>query len=143
RVRGRDGHLMTITDGVEGAIDWIDHRLAHDGYICVQRTQPNGLRNQTWEHSYDSHFRGDGHLLDPEVPYAPVAVQGLAYDALLIGARLASKSRRASHLEAIAAMLRRKVIAEFWLPELETLAPALVLNGSRPRPVRIAASSPG
>jgi hypothetical protein len=35
------------------------------------------------------------------------------------------------------------VLRDFWLPELETFAPALVLDGPTPTPVRVVASSPG
>jgi glycogen debranching enzyme len=143
RVRDRTGSLVTIRDGLERALWWINSRLARDGYICVQRAQPHGLNNQTWEDSYDSHFRGDGRLLDTDIPYAPAAVQGLAYDALLVGAELEQDGRRASYLRVLAAMLRRRVMAEFWLPSLHTFAPALVLDCTGPKPTRVVASSPG
>jgi glycogen debranching enzyme len=143
RVRDRAGARVTVRTGLERALGWIERRLARHGYLAVLRAQPRGIRHQVWEDSYDAYHFEDGRLLDPAVPYAPVAVKGYAYDALLVGAALARDRRRARRLRALAARLRRRVLREFWLPELGTFAPALVLEGPRPSPVRVVASSPG
>jgi glycogen debranching enzyme len=143
RVRDRTAARVSIRVGLERALGWIERRLACDGYVCVQRAAPGGLQHQVWEDSWDSHFFEDGRLFDPEVPYAPVAVQGLAYDALLAGAELAEGARTAERWRAEATLLRRKVLRECWLPELGTFAPALVLSVPTPVPARVVASSPG
>ena len=44
---------------------------------------PDGIANQVWEDSSDSYYHEDGTIFDFTQPYAPVAVQGYAYDALL------------------------------------------------------------
>jgi glycogen debranching enzyme len=111
--------------------------------VCVQRAQPGGLQHQVWEDSWDSHFFEDGRLFDADLPYAPVAVQGLVYDALLAGAELADDPRTAERRRAQATLLRRKVLRECWLPELGTFTPALVLSVPTPIPARVVASSPG
>jgi glycogen debranching enzyme len=143
RVRDRAKAPVTVRTGLERALGWLERRLARHGYVAVQRAQPNGIQHQVWEDSYDAYHFEDGRLFDPAAPYAPVAVQGYAYDALLAGAELSRDPRRAGHLRAQATLLRRRVLRDFWLPDLGTFAPALVLEGSAPRPVRVVASSPG
>jgi glycogen debranching enzyme len=143
RVRDRAGTRVTVRTSLERALGWIERRLARHGCVYVLRAQPNGIEHQVWEDSYDSHYFEDGRLFDPAVPYAPVAVQGYAYDALLAGAALADDPCRAGALQALATLLRRRVLRDFWLPELGTFAPALVLDGQRPTPARVVASSPG
>jgi glycogen debranching enzyme len=143
RVRDRAGASVTVRTGVERALGWIEQRLAPHGDLGVLRAQPHGIQHQVWEDSYDSHHFEDGRLFDPTVPYAPEAVQGYAYDALLVGAAWATDPRRARQLRAQAMLLRRRVLREFWLPECGTFAPALMLEGPAPRPVRVVASSAG
>ena len=144
RVRDRAGRHVSIRTGLQRALDWIDARLQRHGYVAVRREHPHGIANQVWEDSYDAYFCEDGKLLDPNVPYAPVAVQAYAYDALLQGAVLLSDDpRRAGHLRALAGLLRRRVLAEAWLPDLGTFAPAVILEPSPPTPVRVVASSAG
>jgi glycogen debranching enzyme len=109
----------------------------------VLRAQPRGIENQVWEDSYDSHYNESGALFDPEVPYAPVAVQAYAYDALLVGAALTRDPAYARHLKGLASVLRHKVLLGFWLPDLRTFSPALVLDPLHPRLMRVVASSPG
>jgi glycogen debranching enzyme len=143
RVRDRTRRLISIRTGMERALGWIEGRLAEHGYVYVRRAQPRGLGNQVWEDSFDSQYDESGRLFDPDVAYAPVEVQGYAYDALLAGAALAENPTRVRHLRALASMLRRKVLSEFWLTDLGTFAPALVLEPSGTRPSRVVASSPG
>jgi len=143
RVRDRTGHVVTVRSGLERALDWVEHRLERDGYICVRRAQPHGIQNQVWEDSSDSYYDEAGRLFDPEVPYAPVAVQGHAYDALLVGAAYCEDRQRAARFRALARMLRRKVLTEFWIDDMATFVPAVVCDASPPRPARVVASSPG
>jgi glycogen debranching enzyme len=142
-VRGRDGRMVSVARGLERAVAWIEDRVSRHGYIAICRAQPHGIQHQFWEDSYDSQFLEDGRLLDDGVPYASIAVQGYAYDALLAAARLVGDAGQALHRRAAAAHLRQKVLTEFWLPELGTFAPALVLDGAPATPVRVVASSPG
>src|SRR5205823_8281384 len=134
RVRDRGGRLIQIRTGVERALGWIEHRLTENGYVFVRRAQPGGLQNQVFEDSFDSHYDESGELFDAEIAYAPIAVQGYTYDALLAGAALVNDGAHAKYLEDIAVLLRRKVLSEFWLPGLDTFAPAVVLDPSRTRP---------
>lgn len=143
RVRDRNGQLITLRTGLARAVTWIEARLERDGYVCVKRAQPHGIRNQVWEDSGDSHYDESGRLFDPAVAYAPVAVQGYAYDALRVGATYSDDRREASHWHALAGALRRKVLATFWSEDMATFVPAVVLDSASPTPARVVASSPG
>ncbi len=168
----RLGRTRTMHDALVEAIGWIVRRLDDPiggGFLWVRRASPDGIINQVWEDSWDSYYHEDGALLDPDLPYAPVHVQGYVYDALLGAASIfergsggVAESARASEdaakvrfhaaelrehaaeLRARAARLRACVLAEFWLPELGTFAQALAFDAAgRATPIRVAASSPG
>lgn len=143
---------MTLSDTLESALAWIVTRLEDPcggGYLWVRRSNPNGIVNQVWEDSYDSFYDADGTLFDPARPYAPVAVQGYAYDALLTGADLLDRmpgelAFSTAWLRARARRLRREVLRDFWQPDLRTFALALTFdaNGAA-QPARVVSSDPG
>ena len=132
-----------LLENLRAAVDWILRRLDDPrggGYVWVQRSNPQGIRNQVWEDSRDSHFHEDGTLFDERHAYAPVAVQGYAYDALLSAADLLDWP----FLKRRAAELRARTLAEFWQPDLGTFAQALTFDvAGQSRPARVVASSPG
>jgi glycogen debranching enzyme len=148
----RLGRERTLRDSLLAAVGWIVGRLdapVGAGYLWVRRGTPHGIPNQVWEDSADSHYHADGTLFDFRQPYAPVAVQGYAYDALLGAAELFEQSpgpelASPDRLRRRAARLRQRVLAHFWQPDLGTFALALTIepNGSC-RPARVVASSPG
>ena len=149
----RLGRTLTVRDALVGAVAWLLRRLDDPiggGFLWVRRASPHGIPNQVWEDSGDSYYHEEGALFDVTHPYAPVAVQGYAYDALLGAADLLGgrpgrpPSRAYDALRARAAALRARVLAEFWLPELRTFAHALTFGaGGRPRPARVVASGAG
>src|SRR5205823_11739615 len=116
--------------------DWIASRLDDPrggGYLWVQRATPDGIANQVWEDSADAYYGADGTLLGPSRPYAPVAVQGYAYDALVGAADLLERylpgtEQTVAHLRARAADLRARFLREFWQPDLGTFALALTFD---------------
>jgi glycogen debranching enzyme len=119
------------------------------GYVWVRRANEYGIPNQVWEDSTDSHYHEDGTLLDPRRAYAPVAVQGYAYDALLGAADLLDLAPgplvvATATLRGRAARLRRRVLRDFWQPDLGTFAMAMAVDADDSlRPVRVVASSAG
>jgi glycogen debranching enzyme len=133
-------------------VGWIAGRLDDPscrGYVWVRRAGPNGIPNQVWEDSWDSHYHADGSIFDFTRPYAPVAVQGYAYDALLTAADLLERAPGMlpfdpEWIRGRADRLREQVLAEFWQADLGTFAQALTVepDGGR-RPARVVASSPG
>lgn len=141
---------VTLFDTLVAALDWIVGRLDHPaggGYLWVRRASPDGIANQVWEDSGDSYYHADGTLFDFTWPYAPIAVQGYAYDALLgaaeIMARRGASTPQPAELRARAAGLRARFLRDFWQPDLGTFALALTFDGAGARPARVIASSPG
>jgi glycogen debranching enzyme len=148
----RLGRHLPLVNSLLAALDWITGRLDDPrggGYLWVQRARPDGIANQVWEDSSDSYYDADGTLLDPSRPYAPVAVQGYAYDALVGAADLLEQSwpgteQSVACLRARAADLRAHVLRDFWQPDLDTFALALTFDDAgAARPARVIASSPG
>jgi glycogen debranching enzyme len=148
----RHWRSITVRDSLLAAIGWIVRRMddpVGGGYLWVRRAGPHSIANQVWEDSFDSHYHADGSLFDFTQPYAPVAVQGYAHDALLIGADLLSRSPGPLHfdpqwLRGRAWRLRERVLAEFWQPDLGTFAQAVTADvDGRLRPARVVASSAG
>ena len=143
---------VTLRDGLLAALAWIVGRMDDPiggGYLWVRRAGPHGIPNQVWEDSPDSHYHADGSLFEFTRPYAPVAVQGYAYDALVGAADLLERNPgplpvEPDQLRSRAARLRAGLLAEFWQPDLGTFAQALTVeaDGSL-RPVRVVASSAG
>ncbi|MBV9324561.1 MAG: hypothetical protein JO352_12320 [Chloroflexi bacterium] len=152
-ITDRSWRRVTLLDSLLLAVDWILRRLDEPGggaYVWVRRMSPNGIANQVWEDSGDSHYHADGRLFDFTRPYAPVSVQGLAYDALLGAADLLDGSTFAGlpidtrHLRQRAADLRARTLANFWQADLGTFAQAVTIEPDGvQRPARVIASSPG
>ncbi|MBV9581973.1 MAG: hypothetical protein JO057_25615 [Chloroflexi bacterium] len=144
---------ITLFDSLLVAVDWLLRRLedpSGGGYLWVRRMSSNGIANQVWEDSGDSYYHADGRLLDFTRAYAPVSVQGLAYDALLGAADLIERSATfglsidGHHLRERAADLRTRTLAHFWQADLGTFAQALTFEpDGLQRPARVVASSPG
>jgi glycogen debranching enzyme len=91
----------------------------------VQRSQLHGLANQVWPDSYDAFHCEDGLLFDPDAAYAPVGVQGYAYDALLTGAAITGDPEVSTRWRERAARLRKDTLDRFWSPVIGGFALAL------------------
>jgi glycogen debranching enzyme len=143
---------VTIRDSLLSALAWMVGRMDDPlggGYLWVRRAHPSGIANQVWEDSHDSYLHADGQLFDPARAFAPVAVQGYAYDALTIAADLLESAPgplpfEAAWLRERAARLRQRVLAEFWQDDLGTFAQAMSVeaDGSL-KAARVVASSAG
>jgi glycogen debranching enzyme len=143
---------VTLRDSLLAGLAWIVGRMDDPiggGYVWVRRANPEGIPNQVWEDSPDSYHHADGSLFDVCQPYAPVAVQSYAHQALLVAADLLERSPGplpvdVDALRARAAALRERVLREFWLDDLGTFAQALTFDADRQaRPARVVASSAG
>lgn len=143
---------ITVRDSLLAALAWIVGRIDDPiggGYLWVRRAGPHGIQNQVWEDSSDSYYHADGSLFDVTQPYAPVAVQGYAYDALLIGADLLERSPgplpfEGEWLRARARRLREQVLSHFWQADMGTFAQAMTFESNgQVRPARVVASSAG
>jgi glycogen debranching enzyme len=143
---------VRVRDSLLAALAWIAGRVDDprgSGFVWVQRSNPLGIANQVWEDSADSHYHADGRLVDHRLPFAPVAVQGYAYDALLSGAALLDATPQTLPFDARwlgdrAAALRQRFLAEFWLADLGTFAQALTFEADgTPRAARVVGSAAG
>jgi glycogen debranching enzyme len=152
RLTDRQWRSVTVRDSLLAALAWIVGRIDDPiggGYLWVRRAGPHGIQNQVWEDSFDSYYHADGSLFDVTRPYAPVAVQGYACDALQTGADLLERSPgllpfEADWLRARAWRLRAQVLTRFWQPDLGTFAQAMTVEASgQLRPARVVASSAG
>ena len=154
QVVDRLGRTVTLLDSLCAALGWLLGRLddpSGGGYLWVRRASPDGIANQVWEDSSDSYYHADGALFDFTRPYAPVAVQGYTYDALLGAADVLETCQRHSpppslptgdsaasgvcrplgiaSLRRRAADLRARTFRDFWQPDLGTFALALTFDG--------------
>jgi glycogen debranching enzyme len=139
-------------DCLAWALEWLLGRLddaAGAGYLWVRRASDSGNRSQVWEDSSDAFHDEKGLLFDTSRPFAPIAPQGYAYDALLGTANLLEHSNVPPALPPLelrrrAEQLRAMTLKYFWQPDLRTFAHALTIgpNGVA-SPVRIVASAPG
>lgn len=116
------------------ALEWIDRYgdLDGDGYVEYQTRNPEtGLQNQCWKDSWNSILFADGRLA--RGPIAACEIQGYVYDAKRRTARLAREvwhdAGLANRLENEAEHLRRRFLADFWIPERECFA--LALDGDK------------
>lgn len=152
KVTNRAWHVVSLRESFRDTLGWILRRLDNPlggGYLWVKRGSPYGIPNQVWEDSPDSYYFEDGTLLDFSRPYAPVAVQGYVYDALLAAADLFESDASLAPvspaaLRERAAEIRENVLASFWQPDLRTFALALAQrDDGQMHPARVVASGPG
>jgi glycogen debranching enzyme len=148
----RGWQAITVRDTLLAALVWMVRRMDDPiggGYLWVRRAIPRGIPNQVWEDSLDSHYHADGSLFDFTRPYAPIAVQGYAYDALLCGANLLESAPGTlpfdpEWLRERASRLQRLVLDECWQADLGTFAQAMTVEtDGRLKPARVVASSAG
>jgi glycogen debranching enzyme len=101
------------------ALRWMREEadLLGNGYVAYHRRSQTGLESQTWKDSWDSMRFADGTIA--RTPIAACEVQGYAYDARLRCAELAravwGDEVLAGELEAEAAALQERFLADFWV----------------------------
>ena len=113
------GLFSTLRPNIDRALAWLERRCAADeaGYVTydglAEGDQPV---NQSWRDSGTGVLRADGAY--PTPPLALVEVQGYAYQARrLIAAllRRVGEDAAADRLEAAAAALQDRFLADFWM----------------------------
>ncbi len=154
-ITDRAWRRVTLLDSLLMALDWMLRRLddpSGGGFIWVRRMRSDGIPNQVWEDSGDAYYDADGRLLDFTHAYAPVSVQGLAFDALTGAADLLDGLSHAALPAGIdtrclrqrASELRTRTLSAFWQADLGTFAHAVsVESDGHLRAARVVASSPG
>jgi glycogen debranching enzyme len=129
-----DDHLAReLEPTARRALAWLDEcaDLDGDGFVEFHRRSERGLVVQCWKDSWDSMQFADGTLA--RGPIATCEIQGYVYDARRRAARLAREvwddPVLAERLEALAADLRGRFRADYWMPERG--CHALALDGDK------------
>jgi glycogen debranching enzyme len=134
--------MRELRPAMDAALAWMDRfgDMDGDGYLEYAKKSPRGLDNQGWKDSRDAIVDANGALLRPPIAlaeaqgYAYAAKQGIAnvYEALGDG-------EEAERLRREAAALRRRLNADFWMPEGYY---ALALDADK-KPAQVVTSNAG
>jgi glycogen debranching enzyme len=134
RWTGDDALVSALEPNARAALAWTEAGgdLDGDGYVeYSRRNTTSGLINQCWKDSWDSIQFADGTLAHG--PIATCEIQGYVYDARRRAARLAREvwgdPALAERLEGLAAGLRERFQADFWMAERG--CHALALDGDK------------
>ena len=125
--------IDTLWPNLVAATTWMERRMdqSASGFIDYASAIGSGLLNQGWKDSRDSIFHADGRF--PPPPIAVVEVQGYAYAAFRVMARLAA-ARAEGELSVAwttrARRLRAEIERRFWIPELNFYALAIDGEGN-------------
>ncbi len=119
----KDGVAMTVKDGVRCALRFALSAIDSSdiGLVEFRRRNPRGIEHQTWTDSATSYLLANGWIANHHQPIASVEIQGLAYDALIEGARLLDGDGdvRADDVRAwrqAAGELQERALRLLWMP---------------------------
>ena len=134
--------MRELQSSIDASLVWMERfgDLDGDGYLEYIKKAPGGLDNQGWKDSVDGIVDEEGNLLEP--PIALVEVQGYVYAAKQKIADVYENlgdPARAKQLREEAAALRRRINADFWMPEGYY---ALALDADK-KPARVVTSNAG
>jgi glycogen debranching enzyme len=134
--------MKELRSSINAALVWMERfgDLDGDGYLEYEKKTPNGLDNQGWKDSWDGIVDEDGNSLKP--PIALVEVQGYMYAAkqgIADVYEALGEPGRAQELREEAAALRRRINADFWMPEGYY---ALALDADK-KPAKVMTSNAG
>ena len=135
RWTGDRDRVRPFLDPALRALRWLNHdaRQVQGVFHAVRTRSPQGLDNQTWKDSSESVVDADGNVVDQ--PVATCEEQGIAYLAqrrLAQVLRACGRAGDARPLEVLAATLKARFNAAYWLQDQGFLAMALDPRG---RPV--------
>ena len=123
---GDAAFLLSIKDHLARTLDWMDTNRDAAGFYPYQTRSSMGVRNQSWKDSGEAVLYPDGTLVD--TPIAMADIQALYYAGqAMLGQAFAAvgAATLADRLTDMAAMLKQRFNARFWMPEQDFLAMAL------------------
>jgi glycogen debranching enzyme len=135
--------LNAVWPHVLAGLEWMERYgdADGDGFLEYRRRRDSGLINQGWKDSGDAVFHADGRLA--EAPIALCEVQGYAYLALTMAARMAEARGEPDLVRKFATRaqtLRERFETQFWDDELGLYV--LALDGDK-QPCRVRTSNAG
>lgn len=139
----RSGHTTSLAVVVENALTWIASALktSESGLLEFKRKNPQGILNQVWKDSNEFFVHADGSEVNHNGPVSSIEAQGLAYDALLGGAKIFPHKKEEFEHNAI--KLRDKTIDLLWIPKIEYFALGTdVSKTGQIRPINILTANP-
>lgn len=113
----RRGVESSLRQNVRSAVEWVVSKIEESPWSLLEfkRITPLGEPYQTWKDSKTSYLHHDGTPANPEGGIASIEVQGLAYDALLVGAELvAIDEREARYWRQLASRVQRQTVDLLW-----------------------------
>jgi glycogen debranching enzyme len=147
-VHYRTKETRTVRDSVVDALNWIERRINSSdlGLVEFCRTNPAGHHFQVWQDGATAYLHSNGKYPNINAPMATVEVQGLAYDALVKGAKLLAHElpKESRRWVEMAQALQSATIVQFWMPQVGFFASMIDrdFNG-RPRQLEVLKASPG
>jgi glycogen debranching enzyme len=145
----KDGQKATIRESVHSALEWIVEKITASDLHLLEflHMSEEGHLFQDWKDGNRyAHLHRSGEMLNTSAPIASIAVQGLAYDALVEAAQLfhSEQPGQAHRCSEVAQHLQEAVLQSFWMPEERFLAMAIDRDAlGRPRQVQTITSDPG
>ena len=118
----RDGRVVPFSHSVSFALDWVTDKMADSssGLLEYHSRNVKGIENQAWKDSREFYVHENGELANRDEPIASVEVQGMAYDALICGAKLFPA--RAKELNNEAKKLQNRTFELLWIPDKQYFA---------------------
>ncbi len=143
KVTRYDGSQATMQQAMQAAVDWIIHNIDTSPMRMVSYKALNkrGIENQVWKDSKEFYVHADGQLANHRSHIASIEVQGYAYDALILAAKLLNAQRY--ELQFKARQLRSEVIENLWMPEHEYFALGMDIGpDTKPRAIKTLTANP-
>jgi glycogen debranching enzyme len=118
----RNGQRQSILGVMDSAIEWLALHLdkSRSGFVEYHRKNPHGIENQVWKDSREFYVHENGQLASHSHPISSIEVQGLAYDAFMLAAKLLPSKK--IRLESYASELQKRTIELLWQPHRDYFA---------------------
>nr|MCU0667408.1 hypothetical protein [Patescibacteria group bacterium] len=150
-VAHKSGKIYARRYYLDESLKWLIKHLflSSIGFLEFRKEHKDSIIIQNWRDSGSSLVHLDGRQANINEYIAPLEVQGYAYDALVMSARLFEKYQLASDVEVhrlrtVANTLRENLFSSFWMEEKQSFAMALDRDENHnPRLIKTPSSSQG